>query len=280
MPASGAPAALLLAGFFVVPAAMILAVSFFSSSLTGIEWTLSLRNYDRLFGGHVALPVLRRSIVVATVVTLIVLLIAYPASYWIVTRRTRLRSLLLLLILLPYWISYVVRTYAWYPLLGTHGVLNTLLVAMGVLSEPSPHLLFSGLSVYLGLVYVWFPFAAVPIYLALDRIDRTYLEASADLGATRMQSFWRVVFPLSLPGTIGGGMLVFILTAGSYVTPKLLGGPSSIMFGEIIVDQFGGTFDWAFGAALSVAFILVIAGLVLVVGRFVGLRRVFLGQGA
>ena len=127
-------------------------------------------------------------------------------------------------------------------------------------------------------------YALDPAYSVLHSFafaeQRLQLEASADLGATRMQSFWRVVFPLSLPGTIGGGMLVFILTAGSYVTPKLLGGPSSIMFGEIIVDQFGGTFDWAFGAALSVAFILVIAGLVLVVGRFVGLRRVFLGQGA
>jgi len=272
------PAVVLLTVFFVAPATMILAVSFFSSSFMGIEWDFTLRNYRRLLDSNVALPILRRSLIVATLTTAAVLLLAYPVVYWIATRRSRFRHLLLLLVLLPYWTSYVVRTYAWYPLLGTNGVLNKILLDLGILSEPSSYFLFSQVSVYLGLIYVWFPFAAVPIYLALDRVDRTYLEASADLGATRLQSFWRVVFPLSLPGAVGGGLLVFILTAASYVTPKLLGGPSSIMFGEIIVDQFGGTFDWAFGATLSVVFILVVALLILGVGRFVGLREIFLGQ--
>jgi spermidine/putrescine transport system permease protein len=273
-----APALLLLVAFFVIPGLTMLVVSFFTSSFMGIEWEPTFRNYVRLVSSDVAFPVLSRSLWVACVVTFFVLLLAYPVAYWIVTRRSQFRHLLLLLVLMPYWISYVVRTYAWYPLLGTNGVINTFLVKLGILSEPSQLFLFSDVSVYLGLIYVWFPFAAVPIYLALDRIDRSYLEASADLGASRLETFWRVVFPLSLSGTVGGGTLVFILTAGSYVTPKLLGGPSSIMFGEIVVDQFGGTFDWSFGATLSLVFTVAVGVVLLIVGRWVGLRQIFLGR--
>ncbi|MGE0503624.1 MAG: ABC transporter permease [Rhizobiaceae bacterium] len=273
------PAFVLMIGFFVVPGFAMAAMAFFSTSFMGIDWTPTLQNFDRLFNSNVALPVLGRTLLIAAVTTAVVLVLAYPASYWIATRNSRIRNLLLLLILLPYWISYVVRTYAWYPLLGTNGVLNTILVGTGILAEPSPVFLFSEVSVYLGLIYVWFPFAAVPIYLALDRIDRSYLEASADLGASRLQSFWTVVFPLSLPGVVGGGVLVFILAAGSYVTPKLLGGPSSIVFGEIIVDQFGGTFDWGFGAALALALTCTVAVMLTVMGRWMRLRQIFLGDG-
>jgi spermidine/putrescine transport system permease protein len=274
------PAFVLMLFLFVLPAIAMAAMAFFSSSFLGIEWAPTLRNFDRLFNSNVALPVLGRTLQIAAITTAVVLVLSYPAAYWIATRASGIRNLLLLLILLPYWISYVVRTYAWYPLLGTNGVLNSVLVGTGILSEPSPIFLFSQVSVYLGLIYVWFPFATVPIYLALDRIDRSYLEASADLGASRIQSFWTVVLPLSMPGVIGGGLLVFILSAGSYVTPKLLGSPSSIMFGEVIVDQFGGTFDWGFGAALALALTFSIAVLLIVLSRWMRLREVFLGREA
>lgn len=272
------PSFALMLVLLVLPALAMAAMSLFTSTFLGIEWVPGLQNFERLFTSNVALPVLGRTMLIASVTTAVVLVLSYPAAYWIATRSSAVRNLLLLLILLPYWISYVVRTYAWYPLLGTNGVVNWVLVSLGILDEPSPIFLFSQVSVYLGLIYVWFPFAAVPIYLALDRIDRSYLEASADLGATRFQSFWTVVFPLSIPGVIGGGLLVFILAAGSYVTPKLLGSPSSIMFGEIIVDQFGGTFDWGFGAVLALALTLAITLILVFLSRWMGLREIFLGR--
>jgi spermidine/putrescine transport system permease protein len=257
----------------------MVAVSFFSSSFAGIEWQPTLKNYERLLF-ETARAVLVKSVRIGAVCTLVVLLLAYPTAYWIARQTPRYRPLFLLLIFVPYWISYVIRTYAWYPLLGTNGVVNFVLTRLGILGEPSPIFLFSEFSVHLGLVYVFFPFAAIPIFLALDRIDRSLLEASADLGASSFQTFWRVIFPLSQAGVIGGGMLVFILTAGSYVTPKLLGGPSGIMFGEIIADQFGATFNWSFGATLAFAFVLIVAATVLVVGRRVGLTEVFFGREA
>ena len=275
LPAAGAPLAVTLMLFLATPAAIMIAVSFLESSFAGIEWHFTLANYQRLIVDGTALRVLAKSAATGVVVTCIVIVLAYPTAYWIVRRPASHRALWLLLLLVPYWISYVIRTYAWYPLLGTTGVLNSLLLAAGILDTPSPLLLFSNFSVLLGLVYVYFPFAAIPIYLALDRIDRSLLEASADLGARSSQTFWRVIFPLSLPGTVAGGLLVFILAAGSYVTPKLLGGPSSIMFGELIADQFGGTFNWAFGATLALAFLAIVSLVLASAGRAFGIKKVF-----
>lgn len=271
---SAAPALGLFLVCLVLPALFMVAVTFATSSFSGIEWSLTLANYRRLFAGA-PLWLLAKSLGIATLVTAIVLLLAYPLAYGLARMRSRYRHLLLLLIFVPYWISYVIRTYAWYPLLGTNGVLNHIMVSLGLLNEPTPILLFSPFSVHLGLIYVYFPFAAIPIYLALDRIDRSVIEASSDLGASSAQTFRRVIFPLSLPGTVGGGSLVFILAAGAYVTPKLLGGPSGIMYGEIIADQFGGTFNWSFGATLAVAFVLAVGAIVLAFGRKAALRDVF-----
>ncbi|HZP78559.1 MAG TPA: ABC transporter permease [Pseudolabrys sp.] len=279
-PPAAVPAALILALFLIVPAVLVLVISFYKSSFAGIEWQATLANYRRLLTNETDLRLLWKSVWIGVEVTAIVLLLAYPMAYWVASRTSRHRHFLLLLILVPYWISYVVRSFAWYPLLGTSGVLNTILLDLGILSAPSERFLFSLFSVEMGLIYVWFPFAVIPIYLALDRIDRSLLEASADLGASRLVTFWRVIFPLSAAGTVGAGMLVFILTAGSYVTPKLLGGPSGIMFGEMIADQFGATFNWSYGACLAVAFTIIIAITLLVVGRWVGLKQIFFEKGA
>lgn len=272
------PSAAWLAIFFFGPALLMVGATFLSSSFAGIEWTPTLANYRRLLGSEVAPRLLGKSLRMGFTVTVIVLGLAYPFAYWLARRRPHARNALLLLIIVPYWISYVIRTFAWYPLLGTHGVLNTLLIGLGVVAQPVSFLLFSEFSVHVGLVYVYFPFAAIPIYLALDRIDGSLLEASADLGATPLQTFWRVTFPLTLSGTLGGGVMVFILAVGAYVTPKLLGGPSGIMFGEIIADQFGGTFNWSFGATLALTLVTVMGLALFLVGRRVRLREIFLGE--
>ncbi|HUC61714.1 MAG TPA: ABC transporter permease [Alphaproteobacteria bacterium] len=274
---SALPAGLLLCACLIVPALLVVFISFFKSSFAGIVWVPTLGNYRHLLTTSTDASLLGKSIWIGIEVTAIVLLLGYPMAYWVASRQSRHRHFYLLLILVPYWISYLIRTYAWYPILGTNGVLNSILLWLGILSAPSERFLFTQFSVVLGLIYVWFPFAVIPIYLALDRIDRSLLEASADLGAGRVETFWRVIFPLSASGTVGGGMLVFILTAGSYVTPKLLGGPSGLMFGEMIADQFGATFNWSYGACLAVAFTAIIAVVLLVVGRRIGLKEVFFG---
>jgi spermidine/putrescine transport system permease protein len=280
LPLPALPGGAYLSVCLIVPGLLVFFISFFKSSFAGIEWVPTLDNYRRLFLGDTDLALLLKSIWIGGEVTMIVLALAYPMAYWIASRQSRYRHFFLFLILVPYWISYLIRTYAWYPLLGTNGVLNTILLSLGILSAPSERFLFTPFSVELGLIYVWFPFALIPIYLALDRIDRSVLEASADLGASRFLTFWRIIFPLSASGTVGGGMLVFILTAGSYVTPKLLGGPSGLMFGEMIADQFGANFNWAYGACLAVVFTAIIATSLLVVGRWVGLKEVFFGKEA
>jgi spermidine/putrescine transport system permease protein len=280
LPPAALPAAVLLSVCLIGPAMLVLFISFFKSSFDGIEWVATLDNYRRLFTGNTDISLLWKSILIGTEVTTVVLVLGYPMAYWIASRHSKHRHFYLLLIFVPYWISYVIRSYAWYPLLGTNGVLNTVLVGTGILSAPSERFLFTRFSVELGLTYVWFPFAVIPIYLALERIDRALLEASADLGASRFSTFWRIIFPLSASGTVGAGMLVFILTAGSYVTPKLLGGPSGLMFGEMIADQFGATFNWSYGACLAVVFTAFITVILLVAGRWVGLKEIFFGREA
>jgi len=280
LPLPAIPATLLLLVCLVLPAALMLTVSFAKVGIGGIEWTFSLQNYKRILMNQSVLWTLWRSIALGVCITAILLTLAFPVAYWIARQHQQIRPFLVLLIIVPYWISYVIRSYAWYPLLGVNGLINYVLVGTGILDEPSNVFLFSPLSVWLGLIYVYFPFATVPIYLALLRIDKSVVEASVDLGATRFQTFWRVIFPLALPGVIGAGMLVFILTTSAYVTPKLLGGPSSIMFGELIADQFGATFDWPYGAALAMAHVVIVAAIVGVAGRRFGLERLFLGRGS
>jgi spermidine/putrescine transport system permease protein len=176
----------------------------------------------------------------------------------------------------PYWVSYVVRTYAWLPLLGNAGVINHTLIALGIIDQPLSWLLYNQFAVTLVMVYVFLPFGIVPLYLSLERVGDDLLRASADLGATPAQTLRRVVLPLAMPGLAGAGLTVFVLAVGAYVTPKLVGGPSALMFGNLVADQFGATFNWTWGATLALtlaaAALLVVAG----ISRRVPIARVFL----
>ena len=271
-----APAVLLLLAFLLVPLGTMVGMTFFRSTMFGLETTPSLANYEKLVSEPVFVQLLLKSLRIAVVVTAIVLLISYPIAYWLAKVVSRRKMLFLLLIFVPYWVNYVIRTYAWMPLLGRTGVVNQVLMGLGVIDAPLDVLLFNEFSVTLVLVYVFLPFGIVPLYLSLERIDPNLLRASADLGATPAETFRHVVLPLSAPGLAGSAMTVFVLTIGSYVTPRLVGGPSGTMFGNIVAEQFGATFNWSWGATLSLLLAATTLLVIWLIARRVPLARVFL----
>jgi spermidine/putrescine transport system permease protein len=177
------------------------------------------------------------------------------------------------LLLIPFWTSYLLRVMAWKIILGSEGVINSLLLYLGLIEEPIAALLYNRFAVAITLVYVWVPFAALPILAALQRIDPALPEAAADLGAAPSRQFWRVIFPLSLPGVLAAFFLVFIPTIGEYVTPLLVGGSRGSMFGNIIQEFFTKAVNWPLGAALSMVMLLATFLLVTVATRLVDLKR-------
>ena len=272
------PGVLALVVFVAVPLLAMVLATFWKSSVDGMVPAWNLDNYRKIVAEPIFARLLFKSLRIAVAVTLIILVFGYPLAYVIARKTSRYKHILLLLVFIPYWISYVIRSYAWYPILGKEGAINYLLTVVGFTGRPVDLFLFNEFSVHLGLVSVFMPFAVVPIYLSLERISQTYLEAAADLGAHPARSFLHVVLPLSLPGLLGGGLMVFILTIGAYVTPQLLGGPSGIMLGNIIADQFGATFNWTWGGMLSVALMLVTLGVIWLISRRVRIGQIFLGQ--
>jgi spermidine/putrescine transport system permease protein len=175
----------------------------------------------------------------------------------------------------PFWTSYLIRTMAWLPILGIKGLVNYSLLSLQLVTDPIEVFLFNEFSVILTLVHIYLPFMVVPIFLSLDRLDGRLLEAAGDLGATPARAFRHVTLPLSMPGVIGGILMVFIAAFGAYVTPKLLGGSSGIMFGNVLADQYSGTFNWPFGAVLALIMIGVVVVLLVVASRLTRLDAVF-----
>lgn len=254
-----APAAFVLAALFVCPLAIVAAYSFLSrGAYGGVEppWTLEnwLRAADPLYW-----TIFLRSVLLAGVSTLICLAAGFPLALF-VARSGRRRNLYLALVMLPFWTSFLVRTYAWLFLLRETGLVNTVLMAVGAIREPLPLLYHEG-AVILGLVYGYLPFMVLPVYAALERIDPSLLEAAADLGARPFLVLWRVVVPLAAPGMAAGAVLVFIPCLGAYLTPDLMGGGKTIMIGTLVQNQFTTARDWPFGAALSLALMALILAL-------------------
>ncbi len=202
--------------------------------------------------------------------SIICVALAYPIAYSLVFRAGARRLFLLTVIIVPAWVSYLLRVLAWKVILGVNGPLASALDLLGLSTDGSV-LLYSPLAVVITLIYVWIPFVALPIFAALQRIDFSLLEAAADLGCTRIQTFFRVIFPLSLPGVLAGFLFVFIPTVGEYVTPALVGGPQGIMFGNLIQDQFLRGLNWPFGSLMSLVMLVVVLVPLLVLGRFVRL---------
>jgi spermidine/putrescine transport system permease protein len=231
-------------------------------SLTGAGATLA--NYVTIATDPLYLMVALRSLVIAGLVTIATVVTAYPVAYFLAFHAGRHRSLILFLVTLPFWTSYLLRVFAWKVVLAYNGVLNSALVGSGLLNEPSLAFLNTPAAVVLTLAHAYAPFAILPIFVALDTMPRSLLEAAADLGARPMTAFRRIVLPYSMPGVLSGALVVFVPTVGDYVTPALVGGPQSVMIGSLIQAQFGKANDWPFGAALAVSVMALILALILV----------------
>lgn len=260
-----APAVLVLGGLFAAPFSIILIYSLHQRGVYGgvtSLWTID--NYVRLFDplyGYVLL----RTLLMACSATIGCLLLGFPLALFI-SRSGKRKSLYLQLVILPFWTSFLVRTYAWMFLLRDTGLINTVLIALGVIREPLP-LLFNDGAVLVGLVYSYLPFVVLPLYATLERMDKSLFEASQDLGATPWQTLRHVLLPLSMPGFRGGALLVFIPCLGAYLTPDLLGGGKSVMAGNLIQNQFTTARDWPFGAAVSLALMAIVMVLLIILSR-------------
>jgi spermidine/putrescine transport system permease protein len=251
-----APAAITQILFFAVPLTIVLAYSLLTRGPyggVGTPWTLE--NYARL-ADPLYLVIFGRSFLLAGVATLLCLLLGFPLALFI-SRAGRWRNLLLQLVILPFWTSFLIRTYAWIFLLRDTGLFNQALLALGWITEPLP-LLYTNGAVILGLVYGYLPFMVLPLYATLERLDRSLVEAAADLGARPWTAFRRVILPLSLPGIRAGSLLVFVPCLGAYLTPDLMGGGKTAMIGNLVQNQFTAARDWPFGSALSIALMVVV----------------------
>ena len=215
-----------------------------------------------------------RTFLIAVAVTLTDLVLAFPIAFFIAKRATKHRELLLMLVVFPLWSSYLVRAFAWKTILGTNGILNSLLLAMGIVSEPVSAFLYSKTGMYITFSQVWLPFMILPLFTILDRLPNTLLEAASDLGANWWQTFRRVILPLSLPGIRAGSLSVFSLTMGDYITPSLIGGsPGTELIGGIIADQFGVANNWPLGAALILPVLAIISVFLVIASRAGALGR-------
>jgi len=243
------PAAALLF-FFLVPLALVLAVSFASrGTYGGVDWSLTLSNYSSILD-PLYLRIFWRSLWIATVTTVVCLVLGFPLAYLIARAPKPWQGVLLFLVIIPFWTNFLIRTYAWMFILRTEGLLNTALMGLGIIDQPLT-LLFTDTAVLIGLVYGYLPFMVLPLYAALERMDPSVIEAAWDLYASPRSVFTRVVLPLSKPGIVAGCLLVFMPTVGAYVTPDLLGGAKTMMIGNLIQHQYLGVRDWPFGSALS-----------------------------
>jgi spermidine/putrescine transport system permease protein len=229
------------------------------------DWNLN--NYFQLLHVDVYWKTLLRSMWIAARVTIFSLLLGYPLAYFLSFQAGPRKDLLYQLVIIPLWVSYLVRAYAWKTILGSDGVLNTLLQYAHLAKHPLEFLLYSPFAVVLTLTHIYTPFAFLPIYASLEHIPRNLVEASHDLGATPTQTFWKVIFPLSLPGVVAGATFAFVLSLGDFLAPLLLGGPSGIMISDIVVSLFGAAFNWPLGAAISLSMLLLVVSLLFISER-------------
>ena len=229
-----------------------------------------------LGGGSIYLGLFWKSIRMSLTVSVVVVLLAYPIGYFLALCVKKLKYILLLVIIVPFLTSFLLRVLAWKVMLGGHGVINSLLISLHLrpANAPIEWLLYSQFAVMLVLAYVWIPFVALPIFVSLDGLDRSLLEAASDLGCSRLRTFWRVTLPLSLPGLIAAFVFVFVPTIGEFVTPLLVGGTNGYMYGNAIQDLFTRGLDWQTGSVLAMFLLLVVAGLMALFGRYVQVRSV------
>jgi spermidine/putrescine transport system permease protein len=266
-----APGLMWLLALMIVPCLLIFALGFYERGIYGgIDWNAPTTENFRRAADWLYIAIFLDSARIAALATLLALLIGYPAAYAIAKAPQRLQTSLLFLAILPFWTNYLIRTYAWILLLNPAGLINGALMQLGVVGQPLP-LLYNEFAVVLGLVYNYTPFVVLAVYSALQRLDPSLAEASRDLGATAVTTFFRITLPLTASGVAAGAVFVFVLSIGNFVTPDLLGGGKLQMIGNLIYDQFLTARDWPFGATLSglliVLMLLALAAQAIVTGR-------------
>jgi spermidine/putrescine transport system permease protein len=242
----------------VLPILVVIAHSFWTQHYLTIDRSFTLENYRIALTEPIYRDLLWRSLYISLTVSLLTVLLAYPIAYFISFHGGRHKSLWLFLITIPFWTSYLLRVMSWKVILGYNGVLNSGLMGLGIIDEPSTALLYNSSAVIITLTHAWAAFAILPIFVSLEKVDRTLVEAAKDLGDGPLRSFLRVTLPLSAPGVISAALIVMIPTVGDYVTPKLVGGKDGVMIANAIQAQFGKASNWPLGAALSVTTMVIV----------------------
>ena len=257
--------------FFLAPFALVLKISLSSPILAQppytalFDWSAglipdikgTLSNYEFLLSDNLYIVAYLNSIKIALVSTILCLLIGYPMAYGIARAPGTMRNALLMLVILPFWTSFLIRVYAWIGILKNNGILNNLLISTGLIDQPLP-LLHSAFSVYVGIVYSYLPFMILPLYANLAKMDESLMEAAADLGCRPWKAFVSITLPLSFPGIVAGSMLVFIPAVGEFVIPELLGGPDTLMIGKILWNEFFHNRDWPVASAVAIAMLVLL----------------------
>jgi spermidine/putrescine transport system permease protein len=283
------PTLLVMAALLIVPTGAMIGLSFCTQQYVDIDCSFTLDNYRTIFEPSdtpayflgipfylkkpIYLILLLKSILVSSASTLAVVVLAYPMAYFLAFRVTRHKMAWLVIITVPFWTSYLLRVFAWKIILGFQGLINSGFISLGILKEPLEFLLYNPTAVVITLTHAWAAFAILPIYVSLEKIDKSLLEAATDLGDTPRERFWRVTFPLSLPGVVAATLLVYIPTVGDYVTPSLVGGTSGIMVGNLIQSLFGKANNAPLGSALAVVMMVTITLIVIVFLSAIGRKR-------
>lgn len=259
----------------VIPVCFIVVYSFWLRSPTGSDIpAFQFGNYAKFFADFFYPSILIRTIRVSLETVVLCLLMGYVPAYFFYRSETRHKSLLLLLIMLPFWISFIIRTLSWINILGDTGLINHLLLRFGIISD-SLSMLYNEGAVLLGLIQYLLPFMILNIYVSLEGIDKSLAEAARSLGCTEWQAFKEVTLPLSMPGVSAGCLLVFVLTAGTYLPPMILGGPGNEMIANLIFKRVIGTLDWPFGSAISVILLSLLCVIIYTYNRYLGINQVF-----
>lgn len=249
------PAVTWLSIFLVLPTLLVVLYSFLQKgTYGGVIYAFTLEHFAR-FVDPLYVRILWDTFVVAILTTVFALLLGYPLAYAITRASRKWQNVLLLLVMVPFWINFLVRSYAWVVILRSQGLINTVLLQLGLISEPL-QLLYTPEAVMIGMVYALLPFMILPVYASIEKMDRRMLEAAYDLGASPLKAFWRVTIPQTLPGIIAGSILVFVPALGMFVVPDIMGGAKSALIGNVIENQFRSAQNWPFGSALSVVVIL------------------------
>lgn len=262
--------------FFLIPFLIVLKISFSAPEIAQPPYTpvfdvladswadtvdkfheLNLDNYARLFSDSIYVDSYLSSLMMAGFATFMMLFIAYPIAYGMARAPKSLRPTLVMLVILPFWTSFLIRIYSWIAILSEEGLLNTTLVTLGIIDEPL-QILSTNTAVYIGILYCYLPFMVLPLYSALEKMDDSLIEAAKDLGCTQFGAFWRVTFPLSIPGVIAGCFLVFIPAVGEFVIPDLLGGSETLMIGKTMWEEFFNNRDWPAASAVAIALLIVL----------------------